>query len=59
MNIPDDLKIIKTVVVTHQYSWGFSEAIEDLNKEGTVIIDWSTIPNVATAYICKPKNIVI
>lgn len=61
MNIPDNLKIIKTTIVAHQYSGPFKDAIESLNKEGIIIVDGATVPSkgvtyVATVYICKQEN---
>lgn len=61
MNIPDNLKIIKTTIVARQYIGSFKDEIESLNKEGIIIVDWATIPAkgapyVATVYICKQEN---
>lgn len=61
MNIPDYLKIISTRLVAHSYAGDVIESIRDLEKEGTLIVDWaprtsSGIPYVATVYICEPKG---
>jgi hypothetical protein len=61
MNIPDYLRVIRTKVISKSNARDFRDSLENLELQGTVIVDWAIrtppgFPFVATVYICEPKE---